>query len=108
MSVQSDVWAAVAFTGLEHDVNIYTGTDASYLVLTLKVIPDEYADDEPQAERNLIMLHLYCPHTENTVTLRKQIKLALQSAGFTYPLETDASDASKQHIVFECQDVRAV
>lgn len=108
MSVQSDIWAALAFTGLPYSDNIHTGDNPAYLVLTLNAIPDDYADDAPQHEKNLVMLHLYCPHTQNTTTLRKSIKLALQSAGFTYPTETDASDELKQHIVFECQDARAV
>jgi len=108
MSIESDLKTALAQFGFPVVRNIYTGAEPAYFVLTINAMPTAFADNEPRYERNLIMVHLYCPHTQDTTALRKNIKVALQSAGFTYPAELDASDGEKQHVVFECQDARAV
>ena len=108
MSVNADIMTALAPFGFPVATNIYTGTAQTYFALTINAIPTGYADNGPQYEKQLAMVHLYCPHTQDTTALRKQIKHALRDAGFTYPSETDASDGTAQHIVFECQDARAV
>ena len=108
MSVYSDIRTALAGFGYPVGTNVYTGTASTYFVITLNTLPANFADDEPQHIRNLIMLHLYAPHELNTVTMRKQIATALVGAGFTYPATTDASDETTQHIVFECEGTEGV
>lgn len=103
MSVYSDIRAVLAGFGYPVGTNVYTGTAQPYFVITINTLPADFADDEPQHLRNLIMLHLYAPHELNTVTLRKQVAQALTGAGFTYPAMTDASDETTQHIVFETE-----
>ena len=108
MSVAEDIRAAVAFTGYPCAQNVYKGEAQEYFVFNLTVLPVDFADDEPQHERYLVMLHLYCPPKQDTTELRKNIKLAVQSAGFCYPSEENASDEQRQHIVFEFEDARGV
>ena len=108
MSVHSDIKAALAGLGYPVATNVYTGSAQTYFVITLNTLPADFADDEPQHLRNLIMLHLYAPHELNTVTLRKDVARALMGAGFTYPSITDASDEQIQHIVFECEGTEGV
>ena len=80
--------------------NTYTGDEDIYFVMTINAFPDDFADDGPQHIKYLCSVHLYCPHTFNTMGIKRQIKKALHDAGFTYPTEIDASDET-QHIVFE-------
>jgi hypothetical protein len=108
MSVQADVIAALASFGYPVTESIYTGTESTYFVFTVKSVPVSHADDAPQHVRNLIMLRLHCPHTTDMTTTKKDIKLAVQTAGFTYPTETDASDDMTQIIAFEFENAEAV
>lgn len=101
MNVEKRIIAALEFTGYKVYNNTFTSTDRAYFVFLINVDPDLFANDEAQYGVNDISLHFYCPVTQNTVTLRKQIKRAIQDAGFTYPYEVDASDEHMQHIVFE-------
>jgi hypothetical protein len=108
MSVQADVRAALASFGYPVAESIYTDTESTYFVFTVNAIPADYADDAPQHVRNLIMLRLHCPHTADMTDKKKEIKLAVFNAGFTYPTETDASDDKTQIIVFEFENAEAV
>lgn len=108
MSVQADVRAALASFGYPVAESIYADTESIYFVFTVNSIPVNHADDAPQHVKNLIMLRLHCPHTADMTTKKKEIKLAVQTAGFTYPTETDASDDKKQIIAFEFENVEAV
>ena len=100
-TVNKRIVDALAFTGYKVYINTFTSTDNQYFVYLQNVDPELFANDEAQYGINAITLHFYCPVTQNTVRLRKQIKRALQSAGFTYPFEIDVSDEHLQHIVFE-------
>lgn len=100
-SINKRIVDALAFTGYKVYINTFTSTDDQYFVYLQNVYPELFANDNAQYGVNYIMLHFYCPVTQNTVRLRKQIKRALQVAGFTYPNEVDASDEHLQHIVFE-------
>lgn len=108
MSVFSRIKKAVEPTGLPCSVNTSTSSEATYLVMNVNVIPSFFADDDPSYVTNLCQLHLFCPVTQNTVQLRKEIKALINSNGFTYPVEEDASDDDKQHIVFEFQEAEVV
>jgi len=109
MSVESKIVSAMSFTGLPCRNGIYKGTATTYLTFNANSIPADFADDAPQHERWLVQLHLYAPVESNTIALRKQIKAAIQCAGFTFPSQIDASgslregdmDSMVRHIVFE-------
>ena len=100
MSMESNIRAAVEPLGPPCAANIYTGSAEAYFVFNYQVIPDNFADNEPQHERYLVQLHLYAPHTFNTESLRKSVRQTVQNA-FMRPTELNASDEIKQHYVFE-------
>ena len=81
--------------------NTYTGNALSYFVFTNNAVPEYFTDNEVMYVVNNVDLHFYCPETLNTTALRKQLKKALQTAGFTYPIETDVSDEHMQHFLYE-------
>jgi hypothetical protein len=101
MNVEKQIINALEFTGYKVYNNSFTSTDPAYFVFMINVNPELFANDEVQYGVNDISLHFYCPLTQNTVELRRQVKDALQNAGFSYPYEVDASDEHMQHIVFE-------
>lgn len=100
MSVEAQIRAAVSTLGYPCVANIYAGAEKTYFVFNYTVLPDNFADDEPQHERYLVQLHLYAPHTLNTAATRKTIRSLLRGA-FNAPTEMAASDELNQHYVFE-------
>lgn len=111
MSVASKIVQAMATTGLEVVQGVYNGQADTYLSFGMLAIPEDFADDQAQAERWLIDLHLFAPHSRNTTALKKQIRKCIRDAGFTDADMTDVSekgtadDGTEQHIVFEFEDV---
>lgn len=107
MSIESRIRLALAT--FEHKVypDTYNGKDEAYFVFNYNTIPDDFGNNQPNHERALIQVHLFCPHGFNSVQLRKDVKLALLHAGFTYPYTTNASDEDGQHWVFEFQVAEA-
>ena len=103
MSVESKIITALNPLGYSVYPQSYNGTDTIYYVFNLGTIPDDFGDNKPRHERALIQVHLFCPFTFNSVTLRKNTKKHLSNAGFVYPYMTDASDENGQHWVFECE-----
>lgn len=91
-----------ALSGLSLPVyqNEYTGENPVYFVFNISTVPDDFADDNPQHERAVVQLHLFCPISQNTTELRGQVKRALVDAEFDYPSLTDATDEDGQHVVF--------
>lgn len=108
LSLESGIREAVAFTGLVCATGKYTGSASAYLVMNHSTLPTHFADDEPEDERLLVQLHLYCPTKQNTVQLRADIKRAIHEAGFSYPSTVDATDETGQHVVFEFEGLGAV
>lgn len=108
MSVNTEIIAALKPIGYPVAADVYTEESDVYILITINTIPEDFADDEPHCERNLCMAHLYCPHELDTTDIQKQIKLALQSAGFTYPTKLNASGKDIQHIVFEFENIEAI
>lgn len=100
MSMESDIKAALVLLGYPCAANIYTGSAKTYFVFNYQVIPANFADNEPQHERYLVQLHLYAPHTQNTETLRKSTRRAIQAA-FMRPSELNVADDVNQHYVYE-------
>lgn len=108
MTIDKTIRTALAPFGYEVYHNTYTGTDDTYFVFNYDVVPDDYGNDSPEENTYLIQVHLYSLLTFNTISLAKQVKLALERAGFTYPEQTDASDEDNQHLVFECEGVEYI
>lgn len=69
---------------------------------------DDFADDEPGAELCRVSVHLFAPLAGNLNKQIRQTKRALSAAGFTWPSQTDATDATGQHYIFECETVEGI
>ena len=108
MSIESRIITALASLGYKIYPANYDGADETYFVFNHNTLPDDFGNNQPQHERALIQVHFFCPHDFNSVKARKDAKLALLQAGFTYPYMTDAGDKDGQHWVFECQIAEAV
>ena len=98
--MEASIKAAVASTGYPCGTNVYTGTETTYFVFNYTVLPDNFADNEPQHERYLVQLHFFAPHILNTDTVRKTIRGLIKTA-FAAPTEMNASDKTNQHYVYE-------
>lgn len=108
MSVNDRVMQALSFLDCPIYPNTYTGDADTYIVFNINASPDDFGDNKPGYNVNFVQVHLFCPHTLNSIPIRKSIKKALFETDFTYPDEVDASDKEGQHIVFECEDVEAI
>ena len=89
--------------GIDIYANDYAGEDETYLVFNADTVPIMFSDDRPQYERVLIQVHLFAPVNNDTNDVQREIRYALQSAGFAYPSTINASDKAYQHIVFETE-----
>lgn len=108
MTIDKTIITALSSFGYACYHNVYTGTDDTYFVMNYDVVPDDYSDDSPDYNRYLCQVHLYCPITMNTISIAKQIKLAIENGGFSYPEQTDASDEETQHLVFSFEGIEYI
>ena len=108
MSVESKIDSALLSFGYPVKADYYDGAETTYFVFNHNDIPDDWGDDKPHLDKNLIQIHLFHPHGWNSVTLRKQVKQALAQAGFSWPSLTDAAEESSAHWVFETDNLEAV
>lgn len=103
MTVEKRIKAALEPFGYKVAQNQYEGNDKTYFVFNYTTVPVFFRDDAPGYDRVLVQVHFYAPNVLNTTELKRQVKLALQSAGFTYPSMVSAGDENGQHLVWECE-----
>lgn len=109
MSVPKKIREALEFTGLPVSQMRHDGPEEAYFVFRLDSFPQNFAGNTALHDVTAVQLHLYAPFTMNTRRLRKQVRKAMEEAGFTRPNSLDVSDAARksdgteQHIVFECE-----
>ncbi len=108
LSIEKKIKDAIEPLGYSVYPNNYDGDDETYFVFNHNTVPGDFGNNVPQHERALIQVHLFCPHTFNSVTLRKNIKKNLSDAGFSWPYMTNASEKDNQHYTFECEDAEGV
>ncbi len=108
MSIEKRLDTALSSFGYPVEANSYAGDDEKYFTFTLDTFGGDHGDNKPQHEIALIMVHFFCPKNFNSVATRKIIKKKLYDAGFGYPAARDASDATGQHWVFECEAAEGV
>lgn len=101
MTVENRIREALKPLGYPCVQNQYQGNEKTYFVFNCSIIPNAYADDDPWADRYLIQLHLFCPLTLNTTTLKTSIRKYIRDAGFTVPSITPTEEDNVQHLVFE-------
>ena len=73
----------------------------SFITFTYSTAGEDFADDLPRRERYRISVHVYCPLSLDSVSLRQQIKQDLFDAGFSWPCELNQGDELGQHYVFQ-------
>jgi hypothetical protein len=103
MSINSTIRAAVTPIVAVCVPDVYTGTATEYCTFNYTELPDAFGDEMPGAIRYLVQLHYFLPTGANPYAKKKQIKNALLSAGFTYPVATPAGDGDGQHYALECE-----
>lgn len=103
MTVESRIVNALKAFGDPVENGPHTGTDERYYCFYLSRIGTLYCDDDPEAEKAMIQIHLFAPLTENVSKRIRETQRALRDSGFLWPVVTDASDRDGRHIVFETQ-----
>ena len=104
-NVNKIIISALRPFGLPIAENLYTGTGKEYF--TFNFADDsagDLGDDEPQAYVAYVQIHYFCPLNASYADMKRRIRAALVSAGFSAPSVTDASDLDERvrHLVFEC------
>ena len=85
---------------------IYEGSASSYFVYSITYdVAGDTGDDAPQAYVATVQIHYVCLLHQSYASMKKQIRQALVSAGFTPPEVTDMSDEKEKlrRLVFECE-----
>lgn len=107
MSVEARVRSALAPFGDPVEKSVLDAASkrrpARYYTFSCNSLGDDFGDDAPGCERNLVQVHLFAPLNHNCMQQVKKTKQALFAAGFTWPSVTDATDQDGQHYVFECE-----
>lgn len=96
------VWNAVK------EENENKTVEETYFVFNYSTYGADYADDDPNAERYLVQVHLYAPLASSTSGIIKQAKKALHDSGCLWPETQNASDNAGRHIVLETEYVSGV
>lgn len=109
MSVESNLKTALSATGLPVQLDVYSGTAATYITFNYWTVPIWIDDDVPTYEQVKIQVHLFAPMTTNLTALKKQIKDLLFAAGYSYPESIGVSDVEGvRHIVFDTEIREAI
>jgi hypothetical protein len=88
---------------------VYSGNEEIYITYTYSRLGAAFGDNTAQAERQLIMLHLWCPDTFDETGLVEQIKSAIAGCEeFTYPDVADTSDITGKRYTFEFERLGGV
>lgn len=81
----------------------YDGMASRYIVFSYDTRPQDFADNYPQSTLYFITVDLFGERKDNLITVREDVIDALVSLGGTYPSETNASDNTGQHFVYEIE-----
>lgn len=106
MNANSIIINALSPLGYPVKPDVYTGTESIYFTFNYSDDRSEdFADDEPQNDVAYMQIHLFTPQTFNITNLKKQARMKLFQAGFTYPSiqQFYENDTKMNHVVFTCQ-----
>lgn len=103
MNLDTLITTTLSPLGYAAYANQYDGDDDIFFVFNYTTYPDGFWNDEANAEKHLVQIHLFAPHGDNINALRKKTKKAIVDAGLTWPSEVNASETSCQHYVYECE-----
>ena len=102
-SVDKRIRSALIPFGYDVEKGVYRGEDNTYFVFGYNTIPIQPSDDTPEFERYLIWVRIVAPVTVKLTALLRQVKRALEQAGFTYPQSTLVDDADAQEYLLETE-----
>lgn len=102
-SVDKRIRDALLIFGYDVEKGVYRGSNEVYFVFGYNTIPAQPSDNTPEFERYLIWVRIVAPVTTKITTLVRQVKRALENAGFTYPKSTPVEDADRQEIMLETE-----
>lgn len=102
-SVDKRIRSALISFGYDVEKGVYRGEDKIYFVFGYNTVPIQPSDDSPEFERYLIWVRIVAPVTTKITELIRQVKRALESAGFTYPQQTMVDNADEQEILLETE-----
>lgn len=106
MTAPQRITEALAEFGYPVAEGYYTGSEDHYFVFNYA---DEYGadfgDDTPECTVAAMQVHFFLPRDEAYQTIKRSIREALFSAGFTYPAITNftVKETNTRHIVYECE-----
>lgn len=117
MSVNALIRKTLKSFGFEVVPDVYDGEDETYFTFNF---PDErgagFADNAPSHLITYVQIHLFIPEDESYLQLKKDVREALFTAGFTYPAVTvrtekevsakslaEKKKTEARHIIFECE-----
>lgn len=82
---------------------VYTGELMRYAVFTETIPRAYFADDKAEEVVVSVRVHFFTDIHENTTQLKRAVRKALETEGFNYPTQEDASDEDTQHIVWDTE-----
>ena len=84
--------------------DFYSGDAETYI--TFNKYADrgsDFGDSRPVADTVFVHIHMFAPANQNILDLIAQIRMALLTAGFSWPEVEHGADKDVQHIVFDTQ-----
>ena len=103
LTVDKRIRTALISFGYDVEKGVYRGDSKTYFVFGYNTIPAQPSDDTPEFEKYLIWVRIVAPVTTKITGLIRQVKRALESAGFTYPQLTMVDNADEQEILLETE-----
>ena len=86
----------------------FSGETPSNKYITFNFADDRginFADDVPQSGLISVQIHFFAPLNFNHIAIKKDIRVRLFNAGFTYPeiITLTENDNGIIHLVYECE-----
>lgn len=106
MGIGAYIIQTLAPLGLPVADGLYQGKAEEYIYF---VIADDrggdFGNSEALCDLVSVQIHYRCPWGQSYTQKKRDIRNALEDAGFTYPVIVDMSDAKDRirHLVFECE-----
>ena len=85
--------------------DIYNGQENIFVTFNVNTVPIYHGDNHPRFIKSLIQIHLFAPLRQDVIALRDNIVTLLFKADFTWPTETNNTDDTGQHYVYECESI---
>ncbi len=105
MTVNQIIIEALEPFGYPCKPDTYSGSEKKYFTFNhADERGADFGDNQPGCIKHSMQIHFFLPMQENYIAEKKEIRKALFSAGFTYPVITELTEPENniRHIVYEC------